>query len=137
MTPDKLAELHALGFQTPRPWTASEFQTFLEMPEVFLIGDEKCFLLARMVADEAEILTLLSHPEHRRKGLAVDRLGKLETQTRTKGCNQIFLEVAASNTAARALYTSQGYTESGTRSDYYREPNGTKIDALVLSKVLT
>jgi ribosomal-protein-alanine N-acetyltransferase len=35
---------------------------------------------------------------------------------------EIWLEVRASNAAARQLYQSCGFTEAGVRADYYRDP---------------
>jgi ribosomal-protein-alanine N-acetyltransferase len=45
----------------------------------------------------------------------------------------MFLEVAADNTAARALYAAAGYQQVGQRRGYYAGG----IDALVLARPLT
>ncbi|NSX54450.1 GNAT family N-acetyltransferase [Parasulfitobacter algicola] len=137
MTPDQLADLHALGFDTPRPWTAQEFQSLLNLPGTILFGDQKSIVLARIIADEAEILTLVTHPHHRRGGLAADLLSQLHTHSQMHGCTRVYLEVAAPNTAARTLYARHGYSESGRRPNYYRTPDGARIDALILTKTLT
>jgi ribosomal-protein-alanine N-acetyltransferase len=49
-----------------------------------------------------------------------------------QGAVAMFLEVAVTNTAARALYAAHGFTEAGLRRRYYSD--GT--DALVLRSTL-
>jgi ribosomal-protein-alanine N-acetyltransferase len=44
----------------------------------------------------------------------------------------MFLEVAAQNTAARALYAALGFTETGRRPAYYEDGG----DALILALAL-
>jgi ribosomal-protein-alanine N-acetyltransferase len=48
----------------------------------------------------------------------------------------VFLEVAASNTAAQALYRGFGFTEAGRRTGYYRRGDGVE-DALVMRQDLS
>ncbi|WP_224825348.1 GNAT family N-acetyltransferase [Cognatishimia sp. MH4019] len=128
MTAADLAATHALSFTTPRPWSAVEFTDLLASPHIHLLGDPTAFLMVRTVLDETEILTLATHPDHRRKGHAQRLLDQLhENQT-----GRIFLEVAADNQPAKALYTHAGYRAEAHRKDYYRTPDGTKIDALIM-----
>lgn len=123
-----LAATHARSFTTPRPWSTAEFTDLLAAPHVHLLGDKTAFLILRTVLDETEILTLATHPDHRRKGHANRLLGQLHnSQT-----GRIFLEVAADNQAAKNLYTHAGYRVAGRRKGYYRTPDGTKIDALLM-----
>ena len=133
MTPAALAATHALCFSTPRPWTEAEFADLLDSPHVTLLGDTRAFLLVRTVLDESEILTLATHPEHRRKGLAAALLDAFHAG-RT---GRVFLEVATNNQAAQALYAQAGYTPQGQRVGYYRTPDGQKINALILAKTLS
>jgi len=82
MTPDSLASLHARCFTTPAPWSAASFAAFLADPAVFLIADPqgRAFLLGRVIAGEAELLTLATAPESRRLGLARDLLARFDRQ---------------------------------------------------------
>ncbi|MHC0054773.1 GNAT family N-acetyltransferase [Actibacterium sp. D379-3] len=136
MTPDALADLHAACFTTPRPWGADEFRALLDSPGAFLVGDAQGFALGRVLAGEAELLTLAVHPRARRQGLGRHWLYAFESEARARDADTAFLEVAADNTAARALYRLAGYAEAGRRPGYYRPPEGPRIDALVLRKVL-
>ncbi|MEM6409887.1 MAG: GNAT family N-acetyltransferase [Pseudomonadota bacterium] len=135
-TAEELAARHAAAFQDDmRPWSAEEFETLLTSPHVHLIEADNAFALIRMIVDEAEILTLATDPAHRRKGFARTLLTLSEDMALTQGVKTIFLDVAASNTAARALYEGAGFQEKGRRKAYYQTPDG-RIDALLLVKSL-
>jgi ribosomal-protein-alanine N-acetyltransferase len=130
MTFDELASLHAKCFTTPRPWSASEFASFED--NAFLLGGPQGFLLGRVVADEAELLTLAVDPAARRKGVARSIVESFKIRATEDGATVAFLEVAADNAAAIALYHSTGFEEAGRRRAYYRHPDGSTLDALVL-----
>ena len=105
MSPEDLAALHARCFdESPPPWSAAAFAGALAAPGAFLLTAGGAFLLGRVVADEAELLTLAVAPENRRQGTARALLGRFEAGARARGAAGAFLEVAASNAAARALY---------------------------------
>lgn len=136
MTPEALEALYVRAFSAHRLWSAAEFAELLASPGAILVGDARSVLLGRVVADEAEILTLATDPQHRRQGLARGRLAAFETEAAARGAAAVFLEVAESNAGARALYAGAGYTEVGRRPGYYTEPGGAATAALVLRKTL-
>jgi ribosomal-protein-alanine N-acetyltransferase len=57
-------------------------------------------------------------------------------EARDRGAETAFLEVAADNAPARALYAATGWEQTGARRGYYTTPEGTKIDALILRRPL-
>ena len=59
-----------------------------------------------------------------------------EAGAAARGAIRAFLEVAAPNTAARALYASAGWQDAGLRKDYYRTPKG-NLDAILMDKRLS
>ncbi|SER82035.1 ribosomal-protein-alanine N-acetyltransferase [Tranquillimonas rosea] len=136
MTPDMLADLHARTMRVPAPWSARDFSTLLLMPGVYLEGDATGIALGRTVADEAELLTLAVSPDVQRQGRGRRLLADFEATTRQRGAVILHLEVAADNAAARALYDSAGYEVSGRRPRYYRTPDGTRIDAILMRRTL-
>ncbi|NNF24543.1 MAG: GNAT family N-acetyltransferase [Rhodobacteraceae bacterium] len=136
MTPEALEALYFRAFPTHRLWSAAEFEKLLASPGAILVGDARSAALGRVAADEAEILTLATDPQHRRKGLARARLAAFETEAADRGAATAFLEVAESNASARALYAAAGYAEVGRRPGYYTEPGGAATAALVLRKAL-
>ncbi len=137
MTPEALAGLHALCFQTPPPWSEADFAGFVSDPLVFLLVEgDAGFLLGRSVADEAELLTLAVSPAARRRGLGRKLVARFLYQARLRGADRAFLEVSASNSAAIALYESAGFERAGQRRGYYRTPAGEHLDALVFARNL-
>ena len=90
------------------------------------------FALAQIAADEAEILTLGVDPSWRRNGVANRLVQGLKRGAARGGARALFLEVAASNEAAIALYAQNGFTETGRRKGYYARPDGPAEDAVVM-----
>jgi len=131
-----MARLHALCFTSPRPWSADEFTSILADRFTICETVDGGFALARVVADEAELLTIAVDLEKRRNGIARHILSRLLTTMKTRSAHFCFLEVAANNDPALALYAAMGFTESGRRPGYYHDRNGEKLDAVILSKPL-
>ena len=136
MTPDQLADLHALCFATPRPWKANEFADLLDMRGVFLITQGRGMIMGRVIVDEAELLTLAVHPDERRSGMGRALVDAFATSARDMGASTAFLEVAAPNTAAIALYAATGFEATGTRPGYYQTPDGQTQNALIMCRDL-
>lgn len=80
------------------------------------------FLIARQVADEAEVLNLAVLTEARRQGQATALLTTALDQFRNSGVLRIFLEVRESNLPAIAFYAKHGFISSRRRKAYYRNP---------------
>ena len=136
MTTQALAQLHAAAFHDTRAWSADEFTALLEHPGAILCAQENCFALLRVTLDEAEVLTIATAPDQRRKGLATQVLAQTEVTARESGATTVFLEVAEDNHAARSLYAQAGYTQVGHRPRYYTPKDAAPIAALVLRKQL-
>jgi ribosomal-protein-alanine N-acetyltransferase len=142
----ELAGIHAAAFAGEgRPWSGPEILALLGEPTVAVrlahsehrgsfaaVG----FALFRAVADEAELLTLSVLPEARRSGIGAGLLAACENGARAAGAARLFLEAAAANRAARALYGRAGYHECGRRKGYYQRPDATRDDAVVMEKPL-
>lgn len=137
-----LAGMHRVCFA--EPWEERAMRELLAMPGAFgfLVlsrpGERtggnrpKGFILCRVAGDEAEVLTLLVLPPYRRDGLAKKLLGRAIDAARHAGATVFFLEVAADNDAARALYSAEGFKQVGRRPRYY----GNATDALVMRRSL-
>lgn len=135
MTPEDMARTHARAFgDTSRGWSAQEIADLLQSPLVFALGDARAFALGRAIAGEAELLTLATDPEYRRKGLARACLVAFEAGAQARGARTAFLEVAADNAEARALYDRAGYGLIARRKGYYARSGTEPIDALILQK---
>jgi [ribosomal protein S18]-alanine N-acetyltransferase len=117
-----IAAVHAASFQ--RGWSEDEFQNLLADRAVTAhrsaIGDRLVgFILSRVTAAEAEILSVAIAPQWRGRGfgrplldLHLRRLAGLDART-------VFLEVGEHNAPARRLYRRAGFNEVGRRQGYY------------------
>ena len=137
MTPETLAAIHARAFAGQgRGWSAQEFAALLDSPYVFVCHKENAFALGRVIADEAELLTLATDPATRRRGRARAALAGFEAEAQARGATRGFLEVAEDNAPARALYAASKWQEMARRAGYYPRAGGQAVDALILEKSL-
>lgn len=137
---DSLAEIHADGFS--RGWSADDFANLLAEANVFALvvrrqsafGGRRVvgFVLVRIAADEAEILTIAI--SRLRRGNGYGRLLMEEAIRRLyrERVGTCFLEVDRSNDRAVGLYRRLGFEAVGTRKGYYREASGPQGSALVM-----
>jgi len=108
-----LVALLELGAQKAMPATEK-----LESTSERVVG----FCALQSVQYEAEMRNLAVVPEHQRQGVATALLEEAHRRLRKAGVLRVYLEVRASNIAARRLYAVLGYRKQSTRKDYYHEP---------------
>jgi len=138
---DVLAALSEACFDESR-WNRKAVAEVLAMPGAFgvmiLVDNAPAgFLLARIAADECEILSLGVQPSYRRRGLARRLLREALVQAASNGGRMVFLEVGEDNDSAWKLYKSEGFEQVGRRPEYYDRPRGGAIAALVFRRALT
>ncbi|WP_462323569.1 ribosomal protein S18-alanine N-acetyltransferase [Desulfoplanes sp.] len=129
----ELVKLETLCF--PRPWTAKEFAACMAHDHFRALGIVSlnaivAYITFFVLVDELEIVNLAVREDHRRQGLGQRLLAKIIEYKEKRGLERIVLEVRKSNTAARRLYTLNGFVRVGVRKGYY-PPDGE--DALVLA----
>jgi ribosomal-protein-alanine N-acetyltransferase len=131
------AKLHAAAFR--HGWSDGEFERLLIERNVVahrataggtLLG----FILSRLAADEAEILSVAVAQARRRRGIATALLKYHLGRLAGLGARAVFLEVDEDNEPALRLYRSAGFREVGRRPGYYQQGNGNA--ALVLRRDL-
>jgi ribosomal-protein-alanine N-acetyltransferase len=139
---DRAATLHREAFEAmgERPWTRRDMAELLASPGVaglFLEHEDEAIGLAlwRVAADEAELLTIAVQGRRRRAGSGRALLHAVIERAAQAGAGSLFLEVAADNAAARALYAQAGFEQIGRRPGYYPRRKGA-ADALVLRLTL-
>jgi ribosomal-protein-alanine N-acetyltransferase len=137
----ELAELHARVFA--QAWDEASFERLLAHPgsaaflaRVALQRQSVGLIVGRLVADEAELLTLGVNQGHRRQGIARRLVAALAHATKGAGAKRLFLEVGRNNAAAVALYWGLGFRQVGLRQDYYEHAGQRGEDALVLALAL-
>jgi ribosomal-protein-alanine N-acetyltransferase len=119
-------------------WTISQCAGLLPLTGVWLTlareSEEVAgFALARLVADEAELLLLAVRPEGQRRGIGRILLEHFEDEAAARGATQLHLEVREGNHAL-SLYEQAGFVLVGRRRDYYAGRKGDRYDALTLAK---
>ncbi|MCB9667816.1 MAG: ribosomal protein S18-alanine N-acetyltransferase [Myxococcales bacterium] len=108
------------------PWSIADFQTELVHPfGCSLVVTEARhvlgFVCGRLVADEAEILTLATATHHRRGGVAARLVARFVQLAAERGAKHVYLEVRQSNLAAQSLYESLGFRRIMVRASYYAD----------------
>ena len=123
----------------PIPWSKKSIEEELNnMLANFLVAvnDEKVigFAMCWFVMDECHIGNIAVSPDYRRKGVGEKLFKSLLQGTKEHGTNYIILEVRTSNEPAIKLYEKFGFEEVCIRKHYYKNPDGTYEDALIMSK---
>jgi [ribosomal protein S18]-alanine N-acetyltransferase len=132
-----LAALHAASFH--HGWSENEFEQLLFDRNVIahraaVAGSVVGFILSRLVAGEAEILSVAVAASRRGKGLGRQLLDLHLRRLAGLGTRAVFLEVDANNAPARRLYQRAGFRSVGRREGYY--PTGHGSAALILRRDL-
>ena len=139
---ESCAVLHAEAFA--HPWSPPEFETLLTSKAT--IGTAaidaasdglRGFALARLAADEAEVLTIAVASAMRNRGVGRALMVDIAARLAAARVRSLFLEVERSNMAALALYRRLGFLEVGQRRGYYRKQGAPATTALVLRKDLS
>lgn len=118
--PLTLADLAALEeIQRLNP-AASQWNTLDYLAYHTIVCEDEsgiiAFLCAQLIPpDEAEILNLAVHPDHKRKGVATHLLKLLTAHT-------LHIDVRQSNSTAIAFYRKHGFRKVGHRRKYYSRP---------------
>ena len=123
------------------PWTRGNFidsiaagyvTRALQAADGTLLG----YFVAMPGFEEMHLLNLTVAPLQQRQGHARNLLVHLYALCRDCVAQAVWLEVRESNAAARALYLREGFVEAGRRRGYYPAPQGTREDAILMSKAL-
>lgn len=136
-----IADIEKNLFETPLLLSAIEslfngpaFAGFISLEE----GNICSYVLAHETQDQLEILSIGTVRRYQRQGHASLLLEALITEARNATC---FLEVAADNEAALALYRKNNFVEVGRRPEYYRRGRGIEegiphgnCDALIMRR---
>lgn len=86
-------------------------------------------LFAPRGAREADVQTIAVAEASRREGLGRLLVQSLVAEARSRGVQEVFLEVRADNPGAQTLYASLGFEKIAVRVAYY-QPDG--MDAIVM-----
>lgn len=135
-----IAAIHAELF--PTAWDRDAIQALIEHPASLALvavrpGRQVVgFIIAQIAADEAEILTIGVARDGQRKGIGRQLVEGAARAAARSDAKRLFLDVAAGNSPARALYEACGFAQIGQRKSYYTLPGGARDDALQLARDL-
>jgi ribosomal-protein-alanine N-acetyltransferase len=134
-----IAKLHANSFR--HGWSDGEFERMLGERNIVahraMLGRSlHGFILSRLAAGEAEILSVAVASARRGRGLARALLNLHLRRLAGLGANAVFLEVDEDNEPARRLYRRAGFREVGRRAGYYQQGRDHAATALVLRRDL-
>lgn len=123
----QMAALHAASFD--EAWGEAALSEILAMPGAFALIATACgedrtsrllgFVLARVAADEAEILSVAVDISHRAQGVGRKLMEAAAAAAIASGAVSLFLEVADDNLPALTLYERLGFVTVGLRPAYY------------------
>lgn len=121
-------------------WTRGQCLGILAMPGVWLTmaelnGVDAGFAMARVAANEAELLLLACVPEVRRRGVGGALLRSVINDAQDRAATKVYLEVRRGNEAL-SLYRSTGFSQVGERRAYYRGKGNESFDALTFERRL-
>ncbi len=121
----------------PDPYSREALATELESSLTRAIGlfegPRLCAaVLAWLVVDELQIMTVVVDPDARRRGYGRRIVGHLLRMAVAAGATHATLEVRVGNVAAIGLYEGLGFVRDGVRPRYY--PDGE--DALLMHHAL-
>ena len=130
----QVAELEKLCFADP--WSEKSIASELEHDyALWLVAVEEETVIgyvgAQISFEEADVMNVAVHPNHRRQRIAEKLMDALIAQLQTRQCIGLTLEVRDSNQPAIALYEKLGFVQVGLRKNYYYNP---KEDARILRK---
>jgi [ribosomal protein S18]-alanine N-acetyltransferase len=138
---EECARLHASAFA--HPWSVEEIAGLIAGRSTVAAaaldpatGRLRGFVLSRIAADEAEILTVTVDSAVRGAGVGRALLRENLRQAANAGARAMFLEVDAENAAALALYRRLGFVTVGERPGYSRRRDGSRATALVMRKAI-
>lgn len=135
-----MARMHQLCFQgqTEQIWSEKTFNDLFTMGGMsgFMVRDKSQtpigFCVIRIVADEAEIITMCVLPDDQGHGIGLKLLAHYGEFLASSGVRQLFLEVREDNHPAIGLYKKAGFTIKGQRKNYYGNRPQEKAHALIM-----
>lgn len=140
MTQDDLDRVYEIEISAHvAPWTKGILRDCMRVGyDCFVIEKRRRiqgFAIARTYMHECHLLNICIAPRMQGKGLGNHLLVYL-LDWAAPLCSSILLEVRPSNEPARKMYAKYKFKEIAIRKNYYQNPDGSKEEAIVLSRAL-
>lgn len=123
----------------PIPWSKKSIEEEMNnMLAYFIVAkdDENVigFAMCWFIIDECHIGNIAVSQKYRKQGVASKMLDELFSKCKEHGTSYVLLEVRTSNLPAQKLYKKYGFEEVVVRKKYYKNPDNTYEDAIIMSK---
>lgn len=110
-----------------RPWSEESFRKAMDNPDnLYYVAKSGESVVGYVgiwgMPPEGEVCNVAVSPGYRGRHIGKKLMEAGLEQALKKGIIRLFLEVRASNTAAKNLYKSLGFQETGVRRGYYHGP---------------
>jgi [ribosomal protein S18]-alanine N-acetyltransferase len=121
-------------------WTKAQCMGMLSLPGSNLLiarTDEVPigFALTRAIVDESELLLIAVSKDAQGRGVGQTLIDTVIKDAKICNIGKLFLEVRDNNPAC-SLYRKCGFSQVGTRKNYYRGVGGQLTDALTLHLII-
>lgn len=134
----RMAEIHKGSFFTG--WSRTDILNMIREDRTLCLVSRPVgrpdtvagFIIVRKAADEAEVLTIATANDYRRKGLGRALLEESFRLLYADGVRHLFLEVAEDNSSAVSLYQKCGFQDVSRREAYYKRADGKNAAACVM-----
>lgn len=133
---DGIFEVEKTAF--PIPWPKESFEEELKnMLATYLVAKIENKIVGYIgmwfVLDECHITNVAVHAEYRRQKIATILVEEMFKCCREHETAYVILEVRKNNVPAQELYKKFGFTEEAIRKGYYKNPDNTHEDAIIMS----
>ncbi len=120
------------------PWSRKSFEDeFNNMLATYLVAKDSDkvvgFIGLWFVMDECHITNIAVSREYRNKHIATELVEEMFKLCKEHEIAYVLLEVRSSNVAAKELYKKFGFKEDCIRKEYYKNPDNTREDAIIMS----
>lgn len=139
MTKDDLEGIYEVEKTAfPIPWPITSFEE--ELKNIFAT-----YLVAKLdnrivgylglwfVMDECHITNIAVHSDFRKQNIATRLIQEMFKLCKEHETTYITLEVRKSNVPAISLYKKFGFKDEVIRKDYYKNPDNTREDAIIMN----
>lgn len=116
-------------------WNESQLISAFNSGRYFSIGaieneEVVSFIGFSVSIDTADIETVCTRKEFRKRGLGSELILRAENFLKEKNVTKLFLEVRESNVSAISLYSKNGFNKISVRKKYYSDGE----DAIIMQK---
>lgn len=133
---DGVFEVEKTAF--PIPWPISSFEEELKnILATYLVAeiDKKIvgYIGMWFIMDECHITNVAVHSEYRKQKIATKLVESMFKLCKEHATTYVTLEVRKQNLPAQSLYKKFGFIKEAVRREYYKNPDNTREDAIIMS----